>query len=64
MNVVWILLGIYVSNAQFHFRMLEIHDSEQGCLMASEAVVAYVGREKLNYNVVCIKTDQIKGTAF
>ena len=57
----WILLGIYVFNAQFHFRMLEIHNSEQGCLMASEAVVAYIGREKMNYNVVCIKTDQIDG---
>lgn len=59
--MVWLLLGIYVSDAQFNFRILEMHSTEMGCLMASEAVIAYVGREKMNYNVVCIKTDQIKG---
>jgi len=62
--VVWFLVGIYVSNATFNFGVLNIHNTEIECLMASEAMIAYVGREKLNYNVVCIKTDQIKGTAF
>lgn len=59
--MIWLLVGIYVSNATFNFMILEMHETEMGCLMASEAVIAYVGREKLNYNVVCIKTDQIEG---
>lgn len=57
----WILIGIFVADSTFFFRILEIHSNEMGCLMAQEEVNISLGKTGDNYGLVCIKTNAIEG---
>ena len=57
----WVLMGIFVADMTFFFRILEIHRTHIECLYAGEAMVQKLGRPIRNYNVVCVPTDQIDG---
>ena len=59
----WVLLGIFIADSTFFFRLLEIHPNEMGCLMGKEAITLEIGKDKLNYGLVCIKTDEMGETA-
>ena len=56
----WVLMGIFVADMTFYFRILEIHNSHIECLYASEEMVQKIGKPLINYNVVCVPTNQIK----
>ena len=56
----WVLMGIFVADATFYFRILEIHSTHMDCLYAGEVIVQKLGKPLKNYNVVCIPTDQIQ----
>ena len=58
----WVLMGIFVADMTFYFRILEIHSSHMECLYAGEAMVQKIGKPLMNYNVVCVPTNQIEGT--
>ena len=59
----WVLVGVFIADATFFFRLLEVHQSEIGCLMGKEAITVELGKDKLNYGLICIKTDEIGETA-
>ena len=57
----WVLMGIFVGEMTFYFRILEIHLTHMECLYAGEVMVQKIGKPLRNYNVVCVPTDQIQG---
>lgn len=57
----WVLLGVFVADSTFFFRILEVHGNEMGCLMGKEAIEIKLGKDKENYGLVCIPTDQLAG---
>ena len=57
----WVLMGIFVADMTFYFRILEIHPTHMECLYAGEEMVQKIGKPLRNYNVVCVPTDQIQG---
>lgn len=56
----WFLMGIFIQNQVFYFRILETHNTHMDCLFAAELMVKRVGQPLKDYNVVCIGTDQFK----
>lgn len=54
----WVMMAIFVSNSIFYFRVLEVHSTELGCLMAAEASRLEMQTNK-NFVFTCIPTDQI-----
>jgi len=57
----WVLMGIFVADMTFYFRILEIHPTHMECLYAGEEMVQKIGKPLLNHNVVCVPTNQIQG---
>tara|TARA_R100000231_G_scaffold78197_1_gene60535 strand:- start:6706 stop:6894 length:189 start_codon:yes stop_codon:yes gene_type:complete len=57
----WILLGIFVTDMTFYFRIIDVYPSHTECLYAGEAIVQDIGKPLRNYNVVCVPVDEIKG---
>ena len=57
----WVLMGIFVADMTFYFRILEIHSSHIDCLYAGEEMMQELGRPRVNYATVCVPTDQTQG---
>ena len=57
----WVLMGIFVADMTFYFRIIEIHPTHIKCLYASEEMINKIGKPLKNYNLVCVPTDQIQG---
>ena len=57
----WVLLGIFVADMTFYFRILEIHPTQIKCLYAGEEMIQKLGKPIKNYNVVCVSVDGFKG---
>lgn len=58
----WVLMLIAVESGTFYFRALAVHDRMDDCLAQRAAVVEEIGRPIVNYQSLCIQTDQLKGT--
>ena len=58
----WVLMLIAVESGTFYFRALAVHDRMDDCLGARAALVEEIGRPIVNYQALCIMTDQVKGT--
>lgn len=58
----WVLMGIFVADMTFYFRILGVHSTHIDCLYAGEVMVQEIGKPLVNYNVVCVPTDQIGGS--
>tara|TARA_Y100001938_G_scaffold142883_1_gene214831 strand:- start:932 stop:1120 length:189 start_codon:yes stop_codon:yes gene_type:complete len=56
----WVLMGIFVADMTFYFRILEIHSTHIECLYAGEQMIQKIGKPFVNYNVVCVPTNQIQ----
>ena len=57
----WVLMGVFVADMTFYFRILEMHTNQMDCLFASEEMIQKIGKPIKNYNLVCVPTDQIEG---
>ena len=57
----WVLLGIFVTDMTFFFRIIDTHSSHIDCLYAGEILVQQIGKPLRNYNVVCVPVDGLKG---
>lgn len=55
----WFLIGIFVSDQTFYFRILETHNNQIECIYASEMFIQQMDKPLLEYNVVCVGTEQI-----
>lgn len=58
----WVLMLIAVESGTFYFRALAVHDRMDDCLAQRAALVEEIGRPIVNYQALCIQTDQLKGT--
>ena len=59
--MVWVLMLIAVESNTFYFKALGVHDRMDDCLGARAVVVEELGRPIVNYQALCIATDQLKG---
>ena len=57
----WVLMGIFVTDMTFYFRILDIYPTHIECLYAGEEMIQEIGKPFVNYNVVCVPTNQIQG---
>lgn len=60
--MVWVLMLIAVESDTFYFRAMGIHPRMDDCLGARAALIEEIGRPIVNYQALCIMTDQVKGT--
>lgn len=60
--MVWVLMLIAVQADTFYFRALEVYPRMDDCLGARAELVEEIGRPIVNYQALCIMTDQVKGT--
>jgi hypothetical protein len=58
----WVLMLIAVQADTFYFRALNVYQRMDDCLGARAALVEDIGRPIINYQALCIQTDQLKGT--
>ncbi len=58
----WVLIGIFVADMTFYFKILEIHSSHIKCLYAGEAHIQKIDRPRINFATACVPTDQIEGS--
>ena len=59
--MVWVLMLIAVEADMFYIRGMGIHNSMDSCFRARQALVEEIGRPIVNYQTLCIQTDQLKG---
>lgn len=58
----WVLMLIAVEANTFYFRALDTFPRMDDCLGARASLVEEIGRPIINYQALCIQTDQLKGT--
>jgi len=58
----WVLMLIAVETGTFYFRALGVHQRMDDCLAQRAALIEEIGRPIINYQALCIQTDQLKGT--
>ena len=56
-----VLLGIFVTDMTFFFRIIDTHSSQLDCLYAAELLIQEIGKPLRNYNVVCVPVDGPEG---
>jgi hypothetical protein len=60
--MVWVLILIAVQADTFYFKALNMYPRMDDCLGARAELVEKLGRPIVNYEALCILTDQVKGT--
>jgi len=58
----WVLMGIFVVDVTFYFRVLDMHHNHFECLYAAELHTQKIGKPNINFATVCVPTDQIEGS--
>ena len=57
----WALVAILLSNKGVGVQPVNLHDSMEDCFMAREVMMTAMPKPKLNYELVCIRTDVFEG---
>lgn len=55
----WLLVGILIQNGMVYAKPLGIFGSENKCLEVREYVMAQAPKPDINYESVCVHTDQL-----
>lgn len=60
--IVWLLVGILVKGAEVYTKPLGAFMEEGRCQEIREYVLAQAPKPSINYDAVCIKTDEMGGS--
>jgi len=56
--MIWILFVILVNGEQYMVKPESMHPSMDSCFERREEIVTEVGKPIVNYQVICVPTDQ------
>lgn len=56
----WMLVAVIMIDGQLRFMALTAHTSVAECYASREYFIATAPKPKINYEAICIKTDQLE----
>jgi len=57
----WVLVAVLLSSKGAGVQPVNLHKSMDECFMARETVMAAMPKPKINYELVCVRTDVFEG---
>ena len=57
----WVLVGILLTVEGVHAKPFSLHATMEQCFEAREAQLLALPKPKINYEIVCIRTDLFNG---
>ena len=58
--IIWVLIGILIQDGMLYSKTLGIYPTEEVCAQVRIYVMDQAEKPKINYETVCIKTNQIQ----
>lgn len=59
--ILWVLLGITIQPDSANLHSIGIYSSMDDCFSAREVVMTQLPKPKMDYELVCVKTNKLTG---
>jgi len=57
----WVLVAVLLANQGVAAQPIDIYKSMEDCFRARESVIDLMPKPKVNYELICVRTDLFKG---